>query len=339
MADDKYLELIAKYLSGNMELREKEELVSWMSDHPDNKALFDSSETIWDLADQADTDFAVDIDNAWLDFEEKLDDTPVVSIPVLQKEKRRSMEWWRIAAAAVFIIGVGYTWQTMSINAQPSLVEMVSPMDEQLFVDLPDGTQVWLNKNSKLTYEADFKERKVELEGEAFFDVVRDETHPFRITSGFSETKVLGTSFNVRAYKAEKKIEVTVETGVVELSNLKAPENKIELVKGTSGYYDKKDEVVKESTDKISNAQSWRTKKLAFDDIAMSDVTLAMERYFDIEIDLAGSEIANCPFFGTYEDSNLKLENIFQAMEFVYDVEIVENNGKYIIEGGSCSSK
>ncbi|HKP32519.1 MAG TPA: FecR family protein, partial [Chitinophagaceae bacterium] len=96
---------------------------------------------------------------------------------------------------------------------------------------LPDGSSVWLNAGSKLTYSKDFgtKDRNVTLTGEAFFDVVSNEEVPFEITTPTLQIKVLGTAFNVKSYPSEKTSETTVIRGRVEIISNQRPNEKFVL--------------------------------------------------------------------------------------------------------------
>jgi len=96
-------------------------------------------------------------------------------------------------------------------------------------VELPDGTQVWLNADSKLEYKGDFsgKYREVSLSGEAYFDVVKDKSRPFLIHTSTIQVKVLGTAFNVRSYPADKTTETALIRGSVEITLNAHPDKKV----------------------------------------------------------------------------------------------------------------
>ena len=337
MVDDRYSELIAKYLSGNTTLSEKEELLSWVNEHPDNKAFFESSELIWKMADQYEDRFEVEVEDAWDQFEAKLEglDSLGASPKIIKPKFRKN--WW-MAVAAAFLLGVVFWWPKEVGLEEQSLViiEAVDTIEERI---LPDGTKIWLNKNSRLTYEEPFEIRNVNLDGEAFFDVEEDKERPFTIRSGNSETMVLGTSFNVRGYPSESRVEVTVEEGLVELrqNDQDGEEHKVKLSKGNSGYYDKANQKVVKANKKIENALSWRTKKIKFDNVSIAEVVNTLERHFLIKIQVERDQFKDCTFNGTYEKDRLNLETILEVMVFLFEVEIEKQNNVYLIKGGTCS--
>ena len=131
-----------------------------------------------------------------------------------------------------------------------SLLEYKTPDNVDVF-NLPDGSTVYLNKDSKLTYPNKFEgdERVVILEGECFFDVKKNPDKPFIIFSGNTKTEVLGTTFNLRAYPEQENVEVMVLTGRVKFSRITdETENKkmVNLTKQKKGIYMKEEDVVKD---------------------------------------------------------------------------------------------
>ena len=341
MVDTKYSELIAQYLSKDITVRDKEKLMAWVDDNPTNKAYFDEMQEVWDVSDVYEEDFVVDTNVAW----DKLD--KILSVeegPKLMPEKDQAKivpfrkKWWSMAAAIALLISVGgYLWFNQEGDIAGNTKVVATGADELNEIVLPDGSKVWLNEDSKLTYHPDFVERNVELEGEAFFDIVKKEGATFKIFSGEATTTVLGTSFNVRAYPDEDRIEVTVETGVVKLEESDRPSNKVELPAGKSGYYDNKTNQAKVNESKNVNAQSWRTKTLDLGNANMKEVALDLERYFDVEIKVENPEILKCNWTNTNALKNPKLEDIFEALNFATGLEIEFKDSIYYIKGVGCN--
>ena len=185
------------------------------------------------------------------------------------------------------------------------------------------------------------------MEGEAFFEVEHlSEDHPFEIMSGDTKTTVLGTSFNVRAYPEEQRVEVTVETGKVAFESLKAKEKKnaegpaevkkVLLNKGDSGLFDKVERSIIRKEEKIENANSWKTGQLTFSNTELRDVKEALERYFDIKISTSDEKILNCHFTGVYQKP--ELEQILEVLKFSLDIEIEERQNEFTLKGEGCSN-
>ena len=135
-------------------------------------------------------------------------------------------------AVAASVIGFSF-FVYFKINAKEqvknSLNEVATKRGSKSFIKLPDGTQVWLNADSKLTFKENFgdKTREVSLNGEAFFDVFHDAQHPFIIHTGKADVKVLGTTFNIKNYALDKTMEATLIKGKIEVTLIDRPDEKI----------------------------------------------------------------------------------------------------------------
>ncbi len=159
----------------------------------------------------------------------KLDNENVQQEEVQNKSYKRI--FYSIAIAAS-VIGFSFFVYFKATTKQPiknSLNEVATKKGSKSFIKLPDGTQVWLNADSKLTFKENFgdKTREVSLNGEAFFDVFHDAEHPFIIHTGKADVKVLGTTFNIRNYALDKTMEATLIKGKIEVILTDRPDEKI----------------------------------------------------------------------------------------------------------------
>jgi ferric-dicitrate binding protein FerR (iron transport regulator) len=350
-------DLIAKFLAGESSLAEKEELFAWTKESQENKAFFESMEDVWNMTEGAEpSPFEADMGSAWA----AIDDATAVqqqpkewvemdSPDIFQEHKAADLAngkvvqmrprkfRWSIAAAVLVLLAAGVWWMGQGANA-PTMVAVQTAVGEKKEINLPDGSTVWLNENSKLAYHEDFEKRNVELEGEAFFDVERNEASPFKIQSGDATTTVLGTSFNVRAYPQEAKVEVTVETGVVELAVADKAKNTVKetvrLPKGTSGVVYKKEKKVEKVEEKISNANSWQTLRLEFDEDSMKDVISILERHFGTNIEVSNSLIFECPYTSSFDQPNL--DEILMVIGASVGFEVEKKGNIYELVGEGC---
>ena len=168
-------------------------------------------------------------------------------------------------------------------------------------IKLPDGSSSTLNALSSIKYKGDFnKDRKLILEGEAFFDVKKGNS-PFIITTKFGEVKVLGTSFNVRS--RDDGFEVGVNEGIVEVSNGKNTFliKKDEMIKIESINSNKKQNIVKA----YNNYPDWINNMLFFENTPISEVCREIERTFNITIKFSKSEIKNVKVTGLIETNDI----------------------------------
>ncbi len=343
--DATYLDLIGKYLSGNLKPDEKTVLMTWVEKSAENEAFFDKMIQLWSVSGQyeeeADT-WEMDTDAAWNKVEEHL--FPIRELPLNEPQKRgRILNFptalLRIAAVALIAIVAGYWWwSSPNGNAviEKKMLSVATSIEEKRSITLPDGSEVWLNENSVLTYDSLFAERHVSLTGEAFFDVAHDENRQFVITSGETATTVLGTAFNVRAYPDEDRIEVTVERGLVKFQEKADESDEALLEKGTKGIFVKEEKEVKKIDKADQNATAWKTLRLNLNDVPVEQFEPTLERYFNVEIEVKKPCILKQKFYGTYEDPSL--ETLLETMAFSMDLEIDTVGKKITIDKkGDCN--
>ncbi len=355
MDNPKYLDLMSKYLSGNIAPAERRELLSWAEESKENQTFFDEMVQVWGMSGEYEEEpFVVDVDTAWNIFEPKLGSDVILESGIAKTDQVVEMpkpgrvipfyyrrKNWMVAAsiAVIAVMGVLFIQQFY----QPTNIE-VATLDQTEEVLLPDGTKVLLNANSTLQYKRSFKTRNVDLSGEAFFDVASIPDRPFTIYTGNVQTKVVGTAFTVRAYPQEEDIEVTVEEGIVEVAPVEATDEpattpvqnrlKKRLVPGQSAVYNKKEKVLIETNDLVDVATDWKNRSLGFDDEPLPDAVRRMERYYGIKFDYDPSQYQDCPAtMGLEIDPNL--DYVLSVLESLMSIEIEldQATGNYTISG------
>ncbi len=337
--DDKYISLIAKYLSGDLEDKEREVLFELVNSSKEHKSYFEEMQSLWDVSGEEEENLEVNTDVAWAKVAGRI--KPQNERPKTYEGPKvfRIGQLLRIAAVLVGVLGAVWMYNNFG-ESTPQIALFETQDDERREIKLPDGSTVWLNENSKLTYDESFEPRIVDLEGEAFFDVEHlDSDHKFEIRSGETKTTVLGTSFNVRAYPEEAQVEVTVETGRVVFEEekkkaIKKEKKKVILTAGESGVYKKKEEDVFKPEKVINNAVAWKKKQLVFDDLKIAEVITVLERYFDVEVEVENKNILECTIVGTYP--NPSIESMTPVLEAFLGIEINQNENKLTFVGGSC---
>ncbi len=326
-----YLEKIGKYLSGDMDRAEQEELERWVEADPVHRSDFEEAKKLWELTEAYEVpDFSAGKAKAWGQIEQKMgpEEPPKEAVVIGMPLWRKYLEY---AAAAVAILLGGYwlTWNTGLFDEAPRYATVVTEQGGSQVVTLPDGSEVTLNEKTTLRYPVDFKERIVDLEGEAFFNVVKRDEASFVINAFGSRTTVLGTSFNIRAYPGEPNVAVTVRTGKVEVAAQGKEKENVVLKPGQSAVYDKSVEAVRQQ--EVPNAMAWKTKELVFDNQRLSDVAATIERYFGQPVILANEQLGKCRFMGSFPDPGL--QELLDAIAFTMELEIIEQNGQIIIRG------
>ncbi len=291
MEDAKFTNLIGKYLSGNMSPPEKKELMSWAESDTTHQSYLEDMIDVWGKTADAEPDFEADIEAAWAKVDQKLPsvESEQPTGAKVRSIRRASRRWLQIAAAAVVVLAVGWWWSTSS--GQTDAWVAVSSLDGDVKeFTLPDGSQIWLNAGSRLSYPESFTQRQVRLEGEAFFDVARMEDSPFEIYSGEAKTTVLGTSFNVRAYPEEEVIEISVTSGTV-IFEEQLGDEKVTLVKNNSAILNKTSKTIEKTEEAITNATSWKTKILSFNNVPAQNIFTDLERHFGVQIEVQNENL------------------------------------------------
>lgn len=168
-----------------------------------------------------------------------------------------------------------------------SSFEMSTPRGGQYRMTLPDGTKVWLNAETRLTYHEDAEQRHIDMEGEAYFEVahklknVKDkdkEAKPFRVITAKQEIVVLGTHFNVKSYKGDRSSYTTLAEGSVRVSS---PQGKIILVPGEQCIADGND-LTKMPVD-VSAVLGWKEGNFIFNSERLDEILLQVGRWYDVD--------------------------------------------------------
>ena len=332
MKENKYIELIAQHLSGEISESNRKELMEWVNSDAKNQALLKETTQLWEISKEYDSPFDTNVYDAWKKVEQKIEVTNQLTVSSTKVIRLSNFKRF-LQIAAVFLIAAFGLFLFFQ-NQGPNLVAYQTNDEQTLDFLLPDSSRVVLNKNSQLTYEYLDGKRIVNLEGEAWFDVKHINHIPFEIESGGAKTVVLGTAFNVRAYPQEDKIEVSVERGEVAFFEKENVDNHEFLEAGTEGVFDKveKTEIKKDKRDN-ENAIAWRTLTLDFENLEMDKVIKTLEKYFEVNIEL-DSRSRNCRFKGTYK--NYELENLLKLIEATFDLKYKINGEKITITGEGC---
>jgi transmembrane sensor len=200
---------------------------------------------------------------------------------------------------------------------------------------LPDSTLVWLNPGAKLSYSRVFAQRQVTFSGEGFFDVTSDKSRPFVIYSGNMKTRVLGTSFNVRANVAESTCKVTVVTGVVEVESLKEkkpvvlrPKQQVIFAKNSNSL------TVKTLTESHAEKEIWQTVSLVFDEVPMAEVAERLSKIFHVNIEFKNPEIKKCRL--KVDFNNQRLPEILEMIDALLGTTYEIDGDKITLVGEGC---
>jgi len=226
-----------------------------------------------------------------------------------QKPLRKFVRIYMKAAAILLlpmlIAAMGYKFlENRPADDQPVSSTIYAPMGARISFNLPDGTTGMLNSGSSLSYSLPFNiKRKVNLNGEAWFDVYHDPKHPFEITSGTSTVKVFGTRFNINAYPDESYVEVVLEEGKVSYRNQEVSEEVAMLPSERLIFKD--GNIIKSVTDP-AKYNAWTEGKLVFRGDPMAEVARRLERWYNVKVQLADKALNKYSFRGIFLDDTLE---------------------------------
>ncbi len=189
------------------------------------------------------------------------------------------------------------------------LQEHIIPKGKRSRIILGDGTQVWINADSKLEYSNDFLEgptRDVYLQGEAYFDVKSDESRPFIVHLAGVEIKVLGTSFNVKAYEGEPRIEATLVHGKISILGDSVYDNVTLAANQRAVFLKERKRLLVENNVETDTYTSWRKGVLIFDDQPLHEILPILERTFNVSIHTEEVNSLDCRFTAKIHNKSLQ---------------------------------
>jgi transmembrane sensor len=323
--------LIIQRIKGNLTAIESDNLEQWLNENPAHLALAKKIERTWELSLQAE-------DNANISLDEEADYNLIMTkigqnkeIPMQITHQRRN--WLKVAAAILFLLTAGGLFWKFSGN-EPELVSIVTKVGEKKDFLLPDGSHIWLNENTQITYPAkwDSELRNVTCSGEAFFEVTKDAQHPFEVSTSLGNVRVLGTAFEVKNY--QNTLEVAVKEGKVQV-NPKNSTNKTDLVAGEAIRYDASKQTLTRIANPAGVLFAWQSGEVAFDAIPMSEVIVVLEQLYKINIKLSNPALESCTYSSRYA-TNLPLQTILKDICVVFGAQSKISGTEIEILGGNC---
>lgn len=241
------------------------------------------------------------------------------------KVRHLMSKWMKIAAAIILLLSVtSLVWIFNTKESEELFAEFVVPNGQKSCVNLPDGSTVWLNSGSKFSYSNEFgkKERVIKLEGQAYFDIKRDEERPFIVKTAYIDVEVLGTAFDVMAYPNEKVIRTSLIRGAVKIL---LPDNKSEKLKPNQAcYYSTySGKAYIEDVDTFEHIE-WREGRISFNDETFEKIARRLERKYNVTIVFENQALLNESYTGTFNNDdtiNKVLEIFRKTTEFNFKIE------------------
>ncbi|MGQ8336838.1 FecR family protein [Sunxiuqinia sp. A32] len=312
--------LLARYIAGDVSEEEKILIAEWLDESPNNLKELMALRKAYDIS-------LCHSDSVHHDLKSSATRKKTFSV------RRISIEVLKVAAVLLVAFGV-YRFFTPENGGEDSMAmhTIEVPVGQHAELTLADGTKVWLNTKTKLTFPEAFDsdKRVVILDGEGYFDVAKNAERPFFVKTKKYSVKVLGTEFNVRAYDDNGYFETSLMEGSVEV--LKTNEDRGVKIRPSERIY--------LSDDKLNIGPildykqfNWKEGLICFDDESFNEIMKKLELYFDVQISVNNSVSHNYSCTGKFRTTD-GVEHILKVLQLRNDFnyKYVESEKKIIIE-------
>lgn len=304
--------ILARSVSGNATREEQMALGAWLQASEENRRLHQEAMAIWEASEQPLKNMQKSED-----FQKVLLEITKVQIRQLNKQKRKSKLYLAAAILAIpVVLAVGLLYMKVIKKGPPSVeqyCEISAPKGHLAQSILPDGTEVWINTGSSVSYHpGSFNEisREVHLTGEAYFKVTRNSDMPFQVITEYSRLTVTGTAFQVKAYPLSMVFETVLEEGSVDVVLDDQSEQTVKLVMNERLVYDLTDKSVTVEKVDAQYYTSWRNGEILFKDATLHDLIREMEKIYNINFVLENPKLGDFRFRGMLSYSNNLIETL-----------------------------
>lgn len=324
-----YKPIAMRYFNGEATHEEEAMIDAFIKQGEEQASLFNQWMEEWEASIFSTP--APAVDQAWQRLQEAIDHADEEETSPAHTGRTVHMQWWHkavAAAAIIVIIGCAAIWSLSGSTATQTYL-CSAPAGSKTQVTLPDGSKVWLNGGSSLAYTNQFNDdnRRVELHGEAYFEVQKHQGKPFTVhTQGYDVT-VKGTKFNVSAYDDDPTSTTTLMEGKVELSDGKqnlslAPGDAVQLNKATG-------QLQRHATDGF--ADGWRSGRLMYPDITLEQFGRVLSRQYNVNVHLADSHSANMRI-SVMLQNNETIDEVVSALTRITGHDITRNGDTLTIQ-------
>lgn len=300
------IKLLQKYIAGNADKSETQQVVEWMKLSDDNRREYMAQRKLYDIAlwrTQRSDDEESAPARRW-------------TIGMVLKETLK------IAAVIAIVFSATYFWMDSERqHEEESLQSVYAPSGQRTEIRLPDGTKVWLNSCSRLTYSDKFvgNYRRVKLDGEAYFIVSKNKEKPFIVQTNRYNINVLGTEFNVTAYPTDKEWRTSLLNGCVRITD-RSGVNKMLLYPNDVAYLE--NGVLHKTVIGDDNMFKWREGLLCFTNLSIQEMVRKLELYYDVKIVVHNVAMTNKCYTGKFR--------IGDGIDHVLDVLRLDNKFTFI---------
>ena len=331
--------IIIRYLRRELTNEEERLLYQWLEEDPKNKDLFDSLSRIWGttLGYPEIVNMEDERQKVWKRLNEEREN-------LITSDKAKGHWLGRtIKYAAVIIVFFSFGHHLLTKYLQSKKTEStvlthnvnhVNPPGQKSRILLRDGSIVWLNAESKLTYSTDFNKntREIQLEGEAFFEVAKNPDKPFRVSTNGLIITAVGTSFNVQAYNDSKTEKVALNSGKVKIETIYKDDKNDHtfLNPGQMVLYNTDKMEMKKMTFRGDDPFCWKDGRIVFYHATFEEVRKTLSRWYNVDIKVTGQLKREWDYSTSFEHETL--ENILKSLKFSENIDYSLNGSKVEIK-------
>ena len=318
---------IQSFLDGSLNAEEHTALQQWIKANPENRTYFHHAVSIWKAAGIVANADGFDVEKAIGRFDKEIKHVTIKRIDRYKYALRVS------AAAIIFLLGSISSllfWQQPE-QIIPAVVQEYKeyivevPLGAKSKVTFPDGSVVWLNAGSKLTYDSNFakESRSIELSGEGYFEVSKNKELPFVVNTGELVVRVLGTKFNLKSYEEDSEVKVTLKEGAVKVGDFLADAAPIVLQPNQRFTLKKEDLTVSVDSVDASHIENWRNGAMVFDKVSLEEITKELKRLYDIPVRIENERLKKIVYYSDFQE-NVTIEKVLEILssgnKFRYEV-------------------
>lgn len=320
-----HIEFFSRKLAGELTPDELQDFSAWLSSSLENQEEFSAFEKVWNGIDIIKDKEPIDVNAAWNRFTKET-----------QQGTSKTLFFRPLMAIAAIVTISLVSWfgYQLFFTKSADQVMVTTAMSQQKQVVLPDNSNISVNQNSSVTYPKTFNdERRIVLQGEAFFEVTRDETKPFIVEVNSLRIQVLGTSFLISENKETHSVTVIVKTGKVAVYKQESLDT-MYLIAGERGelFELQPQSVKKMNTEK--NYISWKTKTFEFENVKLQQVVNKINASYYSQIQIEDAALQECKITVSFKGKTL--EQILEILEMTLDITIEKNNNKIFLKGKGC---
>jgi transmembrane sensor len=300
-------QLMTKFIQGTCSDSEKLIFLEWLHQSDENRKLFYQTKALWNHRNLKHFETEELLSHAVFTLNQNID-------AVERRRKKISyLHFAKYAAIVMLALSIPILFYTLQKhqNIDSNLITItVTQTDSSKAVTLSDGSRIWLNSNSTLIYPAKFNggERNVTFSGEAYFEIKHDSLHPFKVQTKNLQVKVLGTSFNVRAYPSERKVETTLVKGSVSIQNNQGDHLAL-LAPGQMAEFDKTSRYLSVKEVDTDLYTSWRYGLIVFTNVTLDEITSKIAELYHVHF-----------VFKTAKDNHMAYNFNFRKSQSIHKV-------------------